>query len=374
MSQTKILIVDDDSHIRTLGEAIFNTAGYEVILAVDGQDGINQAIMHRPDIILTDVNMPNKNGFELCKQVRKHPDISETPLIMVSAMGDDYNKLTGFDEGADDYVTKPFNIEELKARVRSLLSRSRRKSIPVKGGSTVASEPIDGDMAFIKTGIPSLDECLSGGLPKGSNILVLGPIGSGKSSFARQFMINGLHQGEPSLLVALDDSPKLIRKQLQILLPHDPELYERENQLRLVDAYSWSTMLPTQDGERFSLTGTLDLNQLSGAISDAGSELGQSVQKKRGGRRVIDSISSLLVHFELPAVQRFISQIARTSLAFGDVTTLFVLEQGTASEQVLNNIKYLMDGVIEFDQREGRRYARVASMKWIKSSPDSVAI
>ena len=366
-----ILVVDDDAHIRTLAEAIFKSAGYDVVLAADGVEGVDQAFKFLPDLILTDINMPNKNGFELCKQIRQSDELKHTPLIMVSAMGDDYNKLTGFDEGADDYVTKPFNIEELKARAKSLLARHRRtEPAPRIIVDPILEPEIVSHLDFIPTGIPSLDDCLSGGLPRGSNILLVGPIGSGKSSFSRQFMINGLLANDPCLFVALDDSPRLIQKQFSQALPHSMTDYENSSNFRLVDAYSWSTMLPSQDHERFSLTGTLDLNQLSGAISDAGNELGQSVQKKRGGRRVIDSISSLLVHFELPAVQRFISQIARTSLAFGDVTTLFVLEQGTASDQVLNNIKYLMDGVIEFDQQEGRRAVRVASMKWVRSNPE----
>ena len=366
-----ILVVDDDSHIRTLAEAIFKSSGYDVVLAADGDEGLDQAFKFLPDLILTDINMPNKNGFELCKMVRQSDELKHTPLIMVSAMGDDYNKLTGFDEGADDYVTKPFNIEELKARVKSLLNRHRRIKSMAKGMEIVPDSPEMGRyLDFISTGIPNLDDCLSGGLPRGSNILMVGPIGSGKSSFSRQFIIRGLLAGDPCLFVALDDSPQLIQKQFSQALPRSIQDYENSADFRLVDAYSWSTMLPSQDHERFSLTGTLDLNQLSGAISDAGNELGQSVQKKRGGRRVIDSISSLLVHFELPAVQRFISQIARTSLAFGDVTTLFVLEQGTASEQVLNNIKYLMDGVIEFDEQDGRRAIRVASMKWVRSNPE----
>jgi KaiC/GvpD/RAD55 family RecA-like ATPase len=96
--------------------------------------------------------------------------------------------------------------------------------------------------------------------------------------------------------------------------------------------------------------------------------LGQSVQGKAGGRRVIDSISSLLVNFDLPSAQRFITQITRTAVAFGDVTTLFILEEGTVSEQVLNNIKYVMDGIIEFGEIDGVRSVRVQSMKWTAHS------
>jgi KaiC/GvpD/RAD55 family RecA-like ATPase len=74
----------------------------------------------------------------------------------------------------------------------------------------------------------------------------------------------------------------------------------------------------------------------------------------------------LLIHFELSVVQRFLNQIARTSLAFGGVTTLFIFEEGTVDETILNNIKYIMDGVIEFKKENQERKARVASMKWAK--------
>jgi KaiC/GvpD/RAD55 family RecA-like ATPase len=108
-------------------------------------------------------------------------------------------------------------------------------------------------------------------------------------------------------------------------------------------------------------------------IADASAELGQTIQVKAGGRRVLDSISSLLVNFELPSVQRFLSQVARTAIAFGGVTTIFTLEEGTVSEQVLNNVKYLMDGVIELKEENGQSMARVANMKWISYSKDWIA-
>ena len=100
-------------------------------------------------------------------------------------------------------------------------------------------------------------------------------------------------------------------------------------------------------------------------ISDAGHHLGQSIQSKCGGRRVVDSISSLLINFDLSVVQRFLSQLARTSSAFGMVTTLFMLEEGTVDDHILNNIKYIMDGVIETKTDENDYYVRVSNMKWI---------
>jgi len=109
-------------------------------------------------------------------------------------------------------------------------------------------------------------------------------------------------------------------------------------------------------------------------IADSGQKIGQSIQSKLGGRRLFDSISSLLVNFDLSMAQRFLSQLCRTSMAFGMVNTIFVLEEGTVSEYVLNNIKYIMDGVIEAKERDGQMHLRVANMKWIDFERDWVKI
>ncbi len=362
---TKILIADDEPNILLLTQMLFQEMGYDVITAVNGEDAIHKISVERPDLIITDVVMPKKSGFEVCRHVRSQadPKIAELPIIILSAMGDEYNKITGFDGGADDYITKPFSVDELKSRTKALLLR--RSSLVSQEVSLPSFDNADASILKVSTGLPQLDDCLSGGLPKGSNILVVGPIGKGKSSFSRDFISNGLKHSERCLFVALDDNPKQIRSQLAINLPRSISEYETSNLLRFVDAYSWSTLSLPED-EPFVIKGNLELNQLAGSISDAGVELGQTVQSKLGGRRVIDSISSLLINFDLPSVQRFLNQIARTAISFGHVTTLFILEEGTVSDQVLNNIKYIMDGVLEFSEKDDKRVVRVSSMKWAK--------
>ena len=370
---SKILIADDEANILMLLEIMLKELADEVITAENGEIAIQKAEEHHPDLIITDVVMPKKNGFEVCRAIRNIEEISDTPIIILSALGDEYNKITGFEEGADDYLTKPFNVEELKTRAKVLLLKHQAKK--EKNTPTLPKieylEEIEPQIDALKTGIEPLDQHLFGGLPKGSNILILGPLGRGKSSFSRQFLNNGLKNLEKCLWVALDDDPKKIRQLLGTSSDKTSQAYENESILRFVDAYSWSS-LTHPEKEPFAINGTLDLNQLSGVISDASYELGHTIQEKCGGRRVIDSISSLLINFDLPSVQRFISQIARTSTAFGGVTTLFIIEEGSVSDHVLNNIKYIMDGIIEFDQDEKGRKCRVASMKWTKYNNSSI--
>ena len=118
----KILVVDDE---RLLVKGIkFNleNEGYEVLTGEDGIEAVELATAHEPDLIILDLMMPRMDGLEACRQIREFSDV---PIIMLTAKADDMDKLMGFEHGADDYVTKPFNILELKARVRALLRRSK---------------------------------------------------------------------------------------------------------------------------------------------------------------------------------------------------------------------------------------------------------
>lgn len=363
----KILIADDESNILMLLEVMLGDIDAEIITAENGEVAIQKAYETQPNLIISDIVMPKKNGFEVCRAVRNNPDIEDIPIILLSALGDEYNKVTGFEEGADDYVVKPFNVEDLKSKVETLLTRYRSKLENESSSHLVKTGAISHENK-VSTGRDFLDELLYGGLPVGSNFLLTGSLGTGKSSLARSFIKQGLDQGENALFVALDDDPAKVREQLY----QNGLNYEEANQLRIVDAYSWSSMSPNQN-EAFAVKGSLELNQLSGLISDASYEIGQTPQVQVGGRRVIDSISSLFVNFELSDAQRFLNQIARTAVAFGNVTSLFILEEGTIEETSLNNIKYVMDGVIELKATENERLCRIASMKWSTFKPDWVS-
>ena len=163
------------------------------------------------------------------------------------------------------------------------------------------------------------------------------------------------------MFVCLDDSPASVRKELSKL---DLEISAQENQNRmcLVDAYSWSGGKSASD-ERFALKGNLDLSDLSTLVVEAGATIGQSDQLKEGGRRVIDSISSLFLNFDLPYVQRFLAFMARSG-HFAHVSTIFVVDEGACNDESLNNIKYVMDGILDI-KREGDRFlARPQALKW----------
>jgi DNA-binding response OmpR family regulator len=121
----KILLIDDDNDLLELSSYIFKSAGAQVITAGDGSEGINKLLIDQPDLILLDVMMPGISGFEICKNIRR---VSNVPLIMLTALDHEQNILQAFESGADDFLTKPFIIPILLARVNALLRRSRQEN------------------------------------------------------------------------------------------------------------------------------------------------------------------------------------------------------------------------------------------------------
>jgi diguanylate cyclase (GGDEF)-like protein len=118
-----ILIIDDDPNISLLLKVNLENAGYAVIRAGDGIEGVALALREKPALIILDIMMPNINGFEVCRRLRENNDTSLIPVIMLSARGQPLDKITGLKLGADDYITKPFDIDELFARIDSRLKR-----------------------------------------------------------------------------------------------------------------------------------------------------------------------------------------------------------------------------------------------------------
>src|SRR6266849_6747547 len=117
-----ILTADDDPQLLRLMTRNLQLEGYEVLAASDGQQALEQIESKSPDLVLLDVMMPRMDGFSVCHKVR---EFSALPIIIVTARGQDQDKVRGLDLGADDYLTKPFSVAELLARVRAVLRRAQ---------------------------------------------------------------------------------------------------------------------------------------------------------------------------------------------------------------------------------------------------------
>ena len=130
----RVLVVDDEKLIVKGIRFSLLQDGLEVDCAYDGEEALEMAKATEYDLILLDVMLPKMDGFEVCQQVREFSDV---PIIMLTAKGDDMDKILGLDYGADDYITKPFNILEVKARIKAIMRRGRKKDEKDKPGNVL---------------------------------------------------------------------------------------------------------------------------------------------------------------------------------------------------------------------------------------------
>ncbi len=129
----KILLVDDEQAVQTLLTYPLRKEGYEVVVATDGQEALDRFAEHRFDLVVLDIMLPKLDGIEVCRRLRTR---SQVPIIMLTAKGDEVDKVVGLEMGADDYITKPFSVREFRSRVKAALRRGRM------AGDAGAEEPI----------------------------------------------------------------------------------------------------------------------------------------------------------------------------------------------------------------------------------------
>ena len=119
-----ILAVDDEAHILELLSFNLEASGYRVVTASTGEDALVVCAQERPAMVLLDIMLPGIDGMEVCRRMKSNPTTADIPIIMLTAKGDEVDKILGLELGADDYITKPFSVRELIARVKALLRRA----------------------------------------------------------------------------------------------------------------------------------------------------------------------------------------------------------------------------------------------------------
>jgi two-component system OmpR family response regulator len=147
MAQTKVLVVEDDQTLRSVLEYNLAKEGYRVLTAEDGVEALELARVERPHLVILDIMLPKMDGLEVCRILRKE---SAMPILMLTARVEEVDKVVGLELGADDYVTKPFGMRELLARVRAMLRR-----VPVAEGLGIA--PDEAGLPLIKAGDLEID-------------------------------------------------------------------------------------------------------------------------------------------------------------------------------------------------------------------------
>ena len=136
-----ILVVDDESRIRTIIRKYAEFEGHTVTEAGDGMEAVMLCRRNTYDLVIMDIMMPELDGFSACREIRK---VTDTPIIMLSARGEEYDKINGFEVGVDDYVVKPFSPKELMLRVDAVMKRVKRPEAPAEGGAPNKVIELDG--------------------------------------------------------------------------------------------------------------------------------------------------------------------------------------------------------------------------------------
>ena len=131
MSEGLVLVVDDEAHIRELVRLYLEKEGFKIAAAADGEEGLRKARTLSPQLIILDIMLPKLDGWDVCREVRK---TARTPIIMLTAKGEEFDRILGLELGADDYLTKPFSPRELVARVKAVLRRAAPDKPATDGG------------------------------------------------------------------------------------------------------------------------------------------------------------------------------------------------------------------------------------------------
>ena len=144
MANSKILVVEDDANLLETLKYNLRKEGYDVVTATDGEQAVFSARHEKPDLIILDIMLPKMNGFEVCRTLRKE---MTAHILMLTAKADETDKVVGLEIGADDYVTKPFSLKELMARVHAMLRRSQMMEKPTAAQSSIRIGDLEVDIA-----------------------------------------------------------------------------------------------------------------------------------------------------------------------------------------------------------------------------------
>jgi two-component system OmpR family response regulator len=144
MTDNKILVVEDDPNLLETLRYNLQKESYKIVTATDGEQALAVARGEKPDLIILDIMLPKINGFEVCRILRKE---MTTPILMLTARADETDKIVGLEIGADDYMTKPFSMRELTARVRAMLRRKNMAETPPPGSAPIKIGPLEIDLA-----------------------------------------------------------------------------------------------------------------------------------------------------------------------------------------------------------------------------------
>lgn len=134
MSSAKVLIIEDEEHISELVKYNLESAGYHVMAAYDGEEGLKLVSDFKPDLVILDLMLPKMDGISVCNKLRNQKETEDVSIIMLTAKSSETDKIIGLEIGADDYITKPFSVRELQARIKTVLRRTKGAQVTQESG------------------------------------------------------------------------------------------------------------------------------------------------------------------------------------------------------------------------------------------------
>ncbi len=153
MNGPHILIIEDEEHISELIKYNLESAGYKVTAAYDGEEGLKAIFDQKPDLVILDLMLPKIDGITVCNKVRNNRETEDISIIMLTAKSSEMDKIIGLELGADDYITKPFSVRELQARIKTVLRRTKTSNTPQETGVIrVENIEIDLDQHEVRRG------------------------------------------------------------------------------------------------------------------------------------------------------------------------------------------------------------------------------
>jgi DNA-binding SARP family transcriptional activator/KaiC/GvpD/RAD55 family RecA-like ATPase len=320
-----ILVVEDNLDQQKLLALYLQRVGYRVSAVSTGPEALNLLMGETVQLVITDAMMPRMTGYEFAQILHRNKDLNYIPVVMLTSLNSLEDSLQAYREGVEAFISKPPNYSELLEIVANLLNSNVRSR----------SEPAI-PATFSSSSVSGLDKALGGSYPVGTNILLLGEVGSGKSTFARHFLVEGLLKDERGIYVSLNENYRRVRHQLNMLTGGSLANYEHQNRFSILD------------GSQFLNPETGNLIDLEQAVNEAYQTVATNTKINPKIRVVLDGVNTLNIYFEQTAVYGFLARLVRYTQEYNNTSTLFVVEQGSTDERTLANLKSLMDGVFEF--------------------------
>ena len=342
-----ILIADDEPNICRIAKLIISPDEFDVLTAENGLDAYEKTIKFQPALVFSDILMPKCDGFELCQKIKSNERTEKTPFIFLTGLDEKQFKSRFSEVKADDYLTKPFSSQDMKAMINKWIPKpvihSEEAVIPIQKESAA-------NMSF-QFGNPAVDDPLFGEIYPQSFVLINGPIGSGKSSLTRQFIMDGIQKEQRTMLVSFE-TPK--EKLDPIFSLNEPQ----QKLFKFFDASRWTT---------------LDANPWRN-IDFIFDTISTECAIHSYERIVIDSFSHGFAFWPITDILKFID-LCRSLPNHQNQCMLWTINSHPHIHDIEYHLQHVMDIGIRLTQSNGSFSTEIEYSKWqsyIKDAPKSV--